>query len=221
MSANGAFRTPPVVANLLMINILVFVAEMLLPSNVGNAMLEFGALQFWAGGGFRIWQPLTYMFLHGGFSHIFFNMFALWMFGRVLEYDLGSRRFLTYYIVCGVGAGLIQLGVNWLEFSVVAADPAAAPLTVMRYAHASTIGASGAVFGLLLAFGMLHPNNMIMLMFPPVALKAKWFVVIYGVIELLAGIRGGGGVAHFAHLGGMLFGWLLLRYWKRSGKVYY
>lgn len=221
MSANGAFRTPPVVANLLMINILVFVAKMLLPSNVGNAMLEFGALQFWAGGGFRIWQPLTYMFLHGDFGHIFFNMFALWMFGRVLEYDLGSRRFLTYYIVCGVGAGLIQLGVNWLEFSVVATDPAAAPLTVMRYAHASTIGASGAVFGLLLAFGMLHPNNMIMLMFPPVALKAKWFVVIYGVIELLAGIKGGGGVAHFAHLGGMLFGWLLLRYWKRSGKIYY
>jgi membrane associated rhomboid family serine protease len=161
------------------------------------------------------------MFLHAGFGHIFFNMFALWMFGRVLEYDLGSRRFLTYYIVCGIGAGLIQLGVNWIEYSIAAADPGVPAALLARYAHTYTIGASGAVFGLLLAFGMLHPNNVIMLVFPPIALKAKWFVVIYGAIELVAGISGRGGVAHFAHLGGMLFGWLLLRYWKKKGWIYY
>lgn len=219
--ASGAYRTPPVVTNLLIINILVFLAEILLPARVSNAMLEFGALSFWKGGGFHIWQPLTYMFLHANFTHILFNMFALWMFGRGLEYDMGSRRFLTYYIVCGVGAGLIQLGVNWIEFSIAAANPGVSPALLYSYAHASTIGASGAVFGLLLAFGLLHPNNVIMLIFPPVALKAKWFVIIYGVIELVAGISGGGGVAHFAHLGGMLFGLLLLIYWKKKGRIYY
>lgn len=222
MYGNGVMRTPPVVANLLIINILVFLAEMLLPKSAGDALYEFGALHFWAGGGFHIWQPLTYMFLHANFSHIFFNMFALWMFGRGLEYDLGSRRFLTYYIVCGVGAGLVQLGVNWIEYAAAASSPMSSPLSIMRYAYASTIGASGAVFGLLLAFGMLHPNNVIMLVFPPIALKAKWFVVIYGVIELLAGVSGrGGSVAHFAHLGGMLFGWAMLYYWKKRNKIYY
>ena len=219
--ANGAFRPPPVVANLLIINILVFLAEILLPGRISNALLEFGALSFWKGGDFHIWQPLTYMFLHANFGHIFFNMFALWMFGRGLEYDLGSRRFLTYYIVCGIGAGLIQLGVNWIEYAAAAADPGVPPALLARYAHTYTIGASGAVFGLLLAFGLLHPNNVIMLVFPPIALKAKWFVVIYGVIELVAGISGRGGVAHFAHLGGMLFGWLLLWYWKKKGWIYY
>ena len=195
--ANGAFRTPPVVANLLIINILVFLAEILLPGRISNALLEFGALSFWKGGDFHIWQPLTYMFLHANFGHIFFNMFALWMFGRGLEYDLGSRRFLTYYIVCGIGAGLIQLGVNWIEYAAAAADPGVPPALLARYAHTYTI------------------------VFPPIALKAKWFVVIYGVIELVAGISGRGGVAHFAHLGGMLFGWLLLWYWKKKGWIYY
>jgi membrane associated rhomboid family serine protease len=143
--------------------------------------------------------------MHANLSHLFFNMFALWMFGRVIEYDLGSKRFLTYYLICGVGAGLMQLGVNAIEGG-----------------WALTVGASGAVYGLLLAYGMLHPNNTIMLMFPPIALKAKWFVVIYGVIELFAGIASsGGGVAHYAHLGGMLWGFLLLRYWKRRGQIWY
>lgn len=219
--SSGAYRTPPVVANLLIINILVYLAEILLPVNIRSAMLEFGALSFWKGGHFYIWQPLTYMFLHANFTHILFNMFALWMFGRGLEYDMGSRRFLTYYIVCGVGAGLIQLGVNWIEYAMAAGNPMVSPTILALYANASTIGASGAVFGLLLAFGMLHPNNVIMLLFPPIALKAKWFVIIYGAIELVAGISGGGGVAHFAHLGGMLFGWLLLIYWKRKGWIYY
>lgn len=219
---NGMYRTPPVVMNLLIINILLFLAEVLLPAGISNALLDFGALSFWKGGNFHIWQPITYMFLHGGWSHLFFNMFALWMFGRGLEYDLGSKRFLTYYMICGVGAGLIQLGVNWIEFSVMASNPDVSLAVLARYANASTVGASGAIFGLLLAFGMLHPNNVVMLVFPPVALKAKWLVVIYGVIELISGITpASSNVAHFAHLGGMLFGWILLRYWKKRGQIYY
>lgn len=209
---------PKVVMNLLIINILVFLATYLLPIGVGNAIYNFGALQFWEGGNFKIWQLLTYMFLHSGISHIFFNMFALWMFGRVLELEMGSKRFLTYYLVCGVGAGLIQLGVNWVEYSIAVSNGASE--LIYGYAHASTVGASGAVFGLLLAFGVLHPNERIMLIFPPVALKAKWFVIIYGAIELLAGIGPASGVAHFAHLGGMLFGWLMILYWKKKRIIY-
>lgn len=220
MAANGYFRTPPVVMNLLIINILVFFATVVMPDNVVNTMYNLGALHFWKGGNFHIWQPMTYMFMHGGFSHVFFNMFALWMFGRTLEYELGSRKFLVYYLVCGVGAGLIQLGVNWMEFS--SAYGSGNMVMAARFANASTIGASGAVFGLLLAFGLMHPNERIMLVFPPIVLKAKWFVIIYGVIELLAGINGRmDSVAHFAHLGGMLWGFLLLWYWKKKGKIYY
>ena len=201
--ANGAFRTPPVVANLLIINILVFLAEILLPGRISNALLEFGALSFWKGGDFHIWQPLTYMFLHANFEHIFFNMFALWMFGRTLEYELGQKRFLTYYMVCGIGAALIQYltALAFGEFPLV------------------LVGASGAVMGLLLAFGVLHPNAVIMLLIPPIPMKAKWFVVIYGVIELFLGWRGVGNVAHFAHVGGMLWGFLLLQWWKQRGII--
>jgi membrane associated rhomboid family serine protease len=163
------------------------------------------------------------MFMHADISHLFFNMFALWMFGRIVEYDLGSRRFLLYYLVCGMGAGLIQLGVQSVEWSVLAAQGVVPQsLSMMRVLYSTTIGASGAVFGILLAYGMIHPNNVIMLMFPPIALKAKWFVVIYGAVELFAGVAGTGGtVAHFAHLGGMLFGWLLLRYWKKKREIFY
>jgi membrane associated rhomboid family serine protease len=161
---------------------------------------------------FRPWQLVTYMFMHGGWEHIVFNMFALWMFGRTLEYDLGSRRFLLYYMVCGIGAGLIQLLVGWL---------AATPLDV------PTVGASGAIYGILLAFGMLHPNERIVLIYLPFwPIKAKWFVVIFGALELLLGIGSFSGaladnVAHFAHLGGMLWGFGLLWLWKKRRKIYY
>lgn len=219
--SESRFSTPPVVMNLLIINVIVFIATQFMRTGLGGTILNYGALHFWAGGQFRIYQLVTYMFLHANFSHIFFNMFALWMFGRVIENDLGSKRFLLYYLICGIGAGLIQLGVNWIEYSSVL-NNGASPNVLYAYANASTIGASGSVYGLLLAFGMLHPNSRIMLLFPPVALKAKWFVIIYGVIELFAGISGtGGSVAHFAHLGGMLFGFALLWWWKKKGKLYY
>lgn len=216
---NGYYRPqitiPPVVKNLLIINTFVFLTQMLLPASMKGWFYNTFALSFPV----RLttlYQTVSYMFMHANFSHLLFNMFALWMFGRIIEYDLGSKRFLTYYLICGVGAALIQLGVNYVEIG---------SLMAQGYTHLprfSTVGASGAVFGLLLAYGMLHPNNVIMLMFPPVALKAKWFVVIYGALELFGGVASSGSnVAHFAHLGGMLFGLLLLRYWKKKNKIWY
>ena len=170
---NRFFDMPPVVKNLLAINVLVYLATALMPW--GRLIEHYGAL--WVGlFAFRSYQFVTYMFLHANFEHLFFNMFALWMFGRTLEYELGSRRFLVYYMVCGVGAALIQAGIAWAM-----ADPMV------------LVGASGAVMGLLLAFGVLHPDAIIMLIIPPVRMKAKWFVIIYAVIELLlaAAARGG------------------------------
>ena len=201
---NRYFQTPPVVKNLIIINVLVYMATALLP--VGNEIIRFCALWFGASpfGEFHSYQFVTYMFLHASVEHIFFNMFALWMFGRTLEYELGSKRFLIYYMVCGVGAALIQLATAYLTGEM--------PIQL--------VGASGAVMGLLLAFGVMHPNAVIMLLIPPIPMKAKWFVVIYGVIELFLGWTGfGGNVAHFAHVGGMLWGPLLLQWWKRNGTI--
>jgi membrane associated rhomboid family serine protease len=160
---------------------------------------------------FEWWQPVTYMFLHGGFSHLFFNMFALWMFGRGLEMEMGTKRFLIYYFVCGVGAALVQLGIAQIDISNLS-DPS-------LYLITPTLGASGAIFGLLLAFGMLHPNVMIMLLIPPIPMRAKWFVVIYGLLELgFIVLAPNDGVAHFAHLDGMFFAWLLLVFWMRRAR---
>ena len=193
--------TPPVVLNLIIINALMLLATELLP--VGNRIVGALALFNVESPLFHSYHLVTYMFLHGGFSHLFFNMFALWMFGRTLEYELGSKRFLTYYMVCGIGAALIQY-LTALAFGEL-------PLML--------VGASGAVMGLLLAFGVMHPNAVIMLLIPPIPMKAKWFVIIYAVIELFLGWRGVGNVAHFAHVGGMLWGFLLLQWWKRRGTI--
>ena len=209
---NSYFQTPPVVKNLIIINALVYMATALIqPAH--NAIMEYCAL--WLGAPlFHTYQFVTYMFVHANFEHIFFNMFALWMFGRTLEYELGSKRFLTYYMVCGVGAGVLQLLVGWLEYRYGNVG--------MMALMVPTVGASGAVFGLLLAFGVMHPNAAIMLLIPPIPMKAKWFVVVYGVIELFFGISGRmDGVAHFAHVGGMLWGFLLLYYWKHKGVIRY
>lgn len=212
-----------VVMNLIILNVVVFLAQRLLPQGIGGErMVDLFGLHFWKGQEFRIWQPLTYMFLHGGFDHLFFNMFALWMFGRVLEYDLGSKRFLTYYLICGVGAGLCNLGVNWIEFQNYLTRYLEQVVLREWADHVVTIGASGAVFGVLLAFGMFHPNDRIMLLIPPIPMRAKWFVVAYGLLELFLGVtQTGSHIAHFAHVGGMLFGFLLLVGWKRTGKIYY
>jgi membrane associated rhomboid family serine protease len=148
-------------------------------------------------GYFTPWQLLSYAFLHGSFNHLFFNMFAVWMFGTPLERSWGSRRFALYYGSCVAGAAALQLAVQLFEGGIY-----------------PTVGASGGVFGLLLAYGVMWPNNRIFLLFFPVPIKAKWFVLIYGLIELLLGVsRTAPGIAHFAHVGGMLFGALLLYRW--------
>lgn len=215
-----AFRqqrsTPPVVKNIIIANCVALLATELLP--FGDDILTRFALFNVESPFFHSYQVFTYMFLHGGVSHLFFNMFALWMFGRELEVQLGSQRFLTYYMVCGIGAALLQLGVGYAEYAH--AFDAGGMNAAMRYLYTPTVGASGAVFGLLLAFGVLHPNSTVMLIFPPIAMKAKWFVVIYGLLELFFGLSGyQSGVAHFAHLGGMLWGLALLYWWRRKGDI--
>ena len=226
--------TPPVVLNLIIANLVVFAASMLFESdmirfqlftldmrqgamNVWNDYISFQAMgdSNWSQAHFSFWQPLTYMFMHANFSHLFFNMFSLWMFGRTLELEMGWKRFLIYYIVCGVGAALFQMGVAQIDLAHLEVGS----MDWVKYMATPTVGASGAIFGLLLAFGLMHPNAMISLIFPPITLKAKWFVIIYGALELLLGVSGTiDNVAHFAHLGGMFWGWLLLLWWRHQAR---
>lgn len=204
----------PAVYNLLIANVVAYLATMLLNTNSIYALFALFPTE---SPFFHLWQPVTYMFLHGGFSHLFFNMFALWMFGRGLEAEMGTKRFLVYYFVCGIGAALVQLGIAFIDINNYETYQA-----LYNYLLTPTVGASGAVFGLLLAFGMMHPNDIIMLLIPPIPIKAKWFVVIYGCIELfLIIINAQDGIAHFAHLGGMFFGWLLLVWWRWRRRFYY
>ncbi|MBQ5678411.1 MAG: rhomboid family intramembrane serine protease [Rikenellaceae bacterium] len=225
----GYFATPPITLNLIIANFVVWLACAILP--IGDAIREYGML-YWIGSEkFHAYQFFTYMFLHADFQHMFFNMFSLWMFGRTLEIDLGPKKFLTYFFVCGVGAALLHMGVaavEWLNIkSHVAAEAAtmgvsAAQLANKIFTNHAMLGASGAVMGVVMSFGVLHPNAMVMLMFPPIPMKAKWFVVVFLVIEFSAGVVGvSDSIAHFAHLGGMLWGWLLLRYWKKTHQIYF
>lgn len=195
---------PVVTRNLLIINFLVYAADMVLEM-YGINISYLGGLHFFGSPDFHFYQFLTYQFLHGSFTHIFFNMFALWMFGCVIERMWGPKRYLLYYLICGIGAGLCQELVQFLTGS-----------------YSLTIGASGAVYGILLAFGMMFPEER-MFVFPlPVPIKAKWFVIGYAGIELFSAINSAGdGVAHMAHLGGMLFGFLLIRYWQRHPYQYF
>lgn len=193
---------PPMIKWLLIANGLGFLAQIWAfePMMVHFALWPLGMAGGPVAPGFAPWQLLTYGFLHGGFAHLFFNMFGLWMFGRVIEQVWGQRRFLTYYMVCVVGAGLVQI------VTLALLDP------TQPY---PTVGASGGVFGILLAFGMMFPNARVMLLFPPIPMTAKWLVIGYGALELFFGVTGTqSGVAHFAHLGGMAFGFLLIRYWQ-------
>lgn len=206
----------PVVKNLVVINTVVLIATMI----IGDPMYEKFALFAFNSPFFKPWQFLTHMFMHGGFWHLLFNMYTLMIFGSVLENAWGSKKFLLFYMVTGLGAALchdLVLYLQWQHFT--AAGNAAAALSILR---TPTVGASGAIYGVLLGFGMLFPNaELRLLFFPFFPLKAKWFVVIFGVIELLTGISGtADGVAHFAHLGGMLFGLLLILWWKKNNKMY-
>ena len=193
---------PPVIKNLLIINGLVFMAQLLYdPILVPLFALWPLGTPFVNVPDFWPWQLVSYGFLHGSFMHILFNMFALWMFGVQIENVWGSKRFAIYYFSCVIGAGLVQLVVATIAAKSGDIYP--------------TVGASGGVFGILLAFGMLFPNQVIMLLFPPIPMKAKWLVIGYGVLELYAAVTGTqAGVANFAHLGGMVFGFVLIMYWR-------
>jgi membrane associated rhomboid family serine protease len=184
---------PPVTQALLIANTGVFCLQMLL----GFGALE-GAFALWpVGSGFLPWQPVTYAFLHGGVGHLFFNMLGLWMFGSELERLWGPKRFVQFYVAGILSAALVQL--VW---------------SASMGLRVPTVGASGGLFALLLAYGMLFPHRTIMPLFPPIPMKARTFVVVFGALELLFGLQGGSGIAHFAHLGGMIGGWLVIRYWR-------
>ena len=217
---------PTVTKNLLIINVLVFVASYVLRGYGVDLNTMFG-LHFFMASDFKIYQFFTYLFLHGGFEHLFFNMFAVWMFGRILENVWGPRRYLFYYIVCGVGAGLCQELIQFLDYVIELAPYSRVDMgggfiiSMEEYLnYMNTVGASGAVYGILLAFGMLFPNEQ-MFIFPlPMPIKAKYFVIGYALIELYMGTAGSpDGVAHFAHLGGMLFGFILIVVWRKKKKI--
>lgn len=259
---------PPVVKNLLIINGLFFLATLSMGTAYGIDLTDFLGLHYFRSDEFRIYQVITYMFVHGNFTHVAFNMFALWMFGYLVENVWGSKRFLTYYIICGIGAAIVQTIVQYITFAPVEAamaaykanpgidafvafgnqfpphtrelldklnlflsewrqNPGSAEyLEVSReyivnlyqqQISISTVGASGAVYGILLAFGMLFPNMLVFIyfLFP---IKAKWIVIIYGALELFSGLSNNpnDNVAHFAHLGGMVFGFFLILYWRNK-----
>lgn len=220
------FRIPTITKNLLIINILAFAATWVFERRGIDLNGMFG-LHFFMASDFHPYQLLTYMFMHANFEHLFFNMFALWMFGCVVENSWGPRKFLIYYLACGLGAGLIQMLTQFGSFYLMASEqiPGFGMGDIFTVAHNSaqilnlwtTVGASGAVYAILLAFGMLYPNERIFIFPLPVPIKAKWFVCIYIVIELLAALgTSNDSVAHFAHLGGMLFGWMLIKYWSNN-----
>ncbi|HEY8402260.1 MAG TPA: rhomboid family intramembrane serine protease [Cytophagaceae bacterium] len=261
------FNITPVVKNLLILNIAIFIITNFIPSE----LTDYLALRYFESSEFAPWQLFTYMFMHGGWMHLFSNMFALFMFGPHLEQVFGPKRFLTFYLVCGIGAALFHFGIMFIEvqqlkplyntylkdptfenflayireygadhpyikeFITTYEDNATHPqaianakglvkATYYNYINTPMVGASGAVFGILLGFGMLFPNMVLMLLIPPIPIKAKYFILIYGLLEFVYGVKqapgSGDNVAHFAHLGGMLFAFILIRYWGIKSRNY-
>lgn len=218
---------PPVVKNLLIINVLLFIATGVLNAPPFNIDLtNILGLHYWESDLFKPWQIVTYMFMHGNIPHILFNMFAVWMFGSHIENRWGSKRFLNYYLLTGFGAAFLHYLI--FHFYTLPGIPSQVysntyPLTAYEYflQNSVVVGASGSLFGILLAFGVLFPNTLLYLYFA-IPIKAKYFVIGYGLIELFSGISNnpGDNVAHFAHLGGMLFGLLIFGYWKLKNEFY-
>lgn len=221
-------QLPEIVKNLLIINGLLFLGTISL-ENYGIDLTQMLALHQFQSPDFRPHQLVTHMFMHANFTHLFFNMFALWMFGKTLENVWGGKRFLIYYMFTGLGAAALHLGVSQYEILSLQAQPNSSDLNMileMRKLNllitTPTVGASGAVFGILLAFGMLFPNTLLYIYFA-IPIKAKYFVMLYGALELFLGLSNNpaDNVAHFAHLGGMLFGFLLLKYWQKNNTQFY
>lgn len=213
--------TPPVTRNLIILNIIVFIATLI---NRDFMTAEF-ALFYPTSRYFHWWQVLTHMFMHGGFWHILFNMYTLWLFGSVVENIIGSKKFLLFYFICGLGAAGLHLGVEFLQMqsfmegAALGNNVALQNIAVIKLTP--TVGASGAIYGVLIGYAMLFPASKMTLLFPPVTLSAKWMVIVFAAIELLTGVTGTvAGVAHFAHLGGMLIGWLMIFYWRKRGKLF-
>jgi membrane associated rhomboid family serine protease len=233
--------TPPVTKNLIIINVAMLLGTFLF-QRLNVSLTSILGMFYFQSPLFKPWQIVTHMFMHGGLAHIFFNMYALWIFGKTLETVWGSKRFLIYYLITGLGAAFFLQLVNYIQFSH--------EITALKAAYSvdrinlkllnqilqpgnqfyqigkelvrPTIGASGAVYGVLLAFGMLFPNTPLYIMFIPIPIKAKWLVIGFGALELYLGItNSGGNIAHFAHLGGMIFGFFLIRYWNRFTKNFY
>ena len=215
---------------MLIINVLCYFG-IIVANRYGIDLKDVLGLHFFLASDFKLFQLISYMFMHADIQHIFFNMFAVWMFGRTLEQVMGPKRFLIYYMVCGIGAGLVQELVQYIQYTMEwshydAVNTGLSVIPMDEYLNLmTTVGASGAVYGILLAFGMLFPNSQ-MFVFPlPFPIKAKFFVIGYAVIELFSGLGSSGdGVAHFAHLGGMIFGFFLIMYWRKknnNGQFYY
>lgn len=238
-------NTPPVVKNLIIINALMLLFTYGL--NMSNIdLVSLLGLHFLKSQAFQPYQIVTHLFMHGGLMHLFFNMFALWMFGRVLENVWGPKRFFIFYFVCGLGAAFLHLLVEGIQYESLTSRMSPDQINIVlqqgtdlwnqgknytdsmmgslnQLLNVPTVGASGAIFGVLLGFGMLFPNTELMLLFPPIPIKAKYFVIGYGALELYLGLsQPGSDIAHFAHLGGMLFGFLMIKYWnKKDRKNFY
>lgn len=200
--SRGGFMSnvPKAVKHIILINVLMLVLTYL-NNPLMSKWFALNPISFiW-----KPWQLVTYMFMHGGLGHLFFNMYTLFIFGSVLENVWGTKKFLTFYFVTGIGAALVNIGVQYLTGS-----------------FALTVGASGAIYGILMGYAMLYPDSRLTLLFPPVSMKAKWFVLIFAGIELLLGISNNpaDNVAHFAHLGGLVFAFLLLMFWKKRRRLY-
>jgi len=241
----GFMALPPVVKNLILINVVMLVADFTAKSVFSTDLTTILGLYFPKSEQFMPLQIVTHMFMHANLMHLFFNMFALYMFGGILENVWGPKRFLIYYLVCGLGAAFVHETVIFFQYNklihtispdnlqVVINNGAAVLNEGKQYADVTmrelqmllntpTVGASGAIFGVLLAFGVLFPNTQLMLLFPPIPIKAKYFVIGYGAIELyLALTQPGSNIAHAAHLGGMLFGFILIKYWRKTTTTLY
>ena len=235
---------PPVVKNLIIINAIMLLATYVL-SMRGIDLARVLGLHYISSPKFEPYQLVTHIFMHGGFMHLLFNMFALWMFGRVLETVWGPKRFFIFYFVTGLGAAVLHTFVNFIEYQSLVSklSPDQIDFLLLKGAeywemnrstgnyvmdnilillNTPTVGASGAVFGVLLGFGMLFPNTRLMLIFPPIPIKAKYFVIGYGAIELYLGLtQSASNIAHFAHLGGMLFGYFMIKYWNKNSRNFY
>lgn len=214
-------NVPTAIKNIIIINVLVMVMTALNE----NFMYETFSLFYPTSPFFHWWQPVTHMFMHGGFWHLLFNMYTLYIFGSILERVWGTKKFLIFYFVTGLGAALIHTGVEWIQMQSWLSQAAEGSATAMSSIHTlkmtPTVGASGAIYGVLMGYAMLYPDSVLTLMFPPVSMKAKWFVLIFAGIELVTGMTGvGGGIAHFAHLGGLIFGFLLIMCWKKKHTLY-